>query len=77
MIKCAPRISAVTVNCSLKIDSASSFQCTNHEGIHGDEFSGVVGNDMALSKLRAEVFEQVDLIVAELDLALTDMFFQS
>lgn len=64
----APGIAAVAVNDRLEVDFADTLQRTDEEGIDGHQVTGVARLDMPFAELWAEAFQQLDLLVAKLDL---------
>ena len=65
------------VDDALQIHLADALEVVNEEGVHRYQFARVPGVNMALTELGAQAFEPPDLFVGELDLAGTDVLFQT
>jgi hypothetical protein len=65
-------VPAVAVDRGLEIDLADALEHTDEERVDGDgdDGAGVRRLDVALAELRAETFQQPDLLVGERELAL-------
>src|SRR5512146_1835442 len=76
-VKPAPGVAGIAVDNRLQIHLADTLQGADKERIHGHQITRMPGFDMSLSKLRAETFQESDLIVGELERLLFDASFQA
>ena len=76
-IETTPGIPGMAIDDRLEIYSANPLEDADEKGVHRHEIAGVPGFDVPLSKLRAEPFQQANLSVAEVQLLLTDCFFEA
>ena len=61
----------MAIDGGLEVDLAHTLEMADEEGVDGHQVAGMAGVDVAFAELGAESFQQPDLLLAELDLALT------
>src|SRR5580765_7497102 len=69
-IEPGPGVARMAVDGGLEIDLADALEGADEEGVDSDKTAGVRGFDVAFAELGAEAFEEPDLLLLQLDLAL-------
>ena len=71
-----PHVAAEAVQHRLDVDLAHPLQRAREEGVHGHEFARLLHLDVTLPVLGIEALQRQDLLLGELEVALTDRLLQ-